>query len=74
MSPTPTTAEAALLHLVERAERGALLPDEAALLRRGIRSLAEHAESAQRARRNERHRERRRLARVEADEQHGGRQ
>ncbi|GAA2137842.1 hypothetical protein GCM10009760_18690 [Kitasatospora kazusensis] len=33
-----------LLHLVERAERGSLLPAEAAILRAGIRDLAEYRE------------------------------
>jgi len=38
-----------LLHLVDRAERGALLPEEAPLLRRGIRQLAEAASARRKA-------------------------
>lgn len=36
----PEQTEADLLHLVDRAERGTLLADEATLLRAGIRRLA----------------------------------
>jgi hypothetical protein len=36
----PDQTEARLLHLVDRAERGSLLAEEAVLLRAGIRDLA----------------------------------
>lgn len=40
MSRPDALSEAELLHLVDRAEAGTLLADEAVLLREGIRSLA----------------------------------
>jgi hypothetical protein len=42
----PDQTEAQLLHLVDRAERGSLLAEEAVLLREGIRKLAAARRSA----------------------------
>lgn len=69
MTDTRTATEAErLLHLVDRAEAGRLLPAEAAMLRAGVQEFAARLDRLNRARRGQ-HKERRRMARAELDDE-----